>query len=265
MDDFTGFKAAQKVGWRYFLPLQATTIVPAARLVKHAGIRSGAAVLDVACGTGVVSITAARLGAQVTGLDLTPELLAAARANATTAAVEVAWHEGDAEQLPFPDSSFDVVVSQFGHIFAPRPDVATAEMLRVLRPGGTIAFNTWPPELFVGRLFALNAKYLPPPPAGVAPPLLWGDPQIVRERLGARVSDIVFDRDTVSVPCLSLGHQRELTESASGPIIRLIESLSVADPAKLAAYRRDYEELAAQYFEGNAMHQGYLITRATKI
>jgi hypothetical protein len=135
----------------------------------------------------------------------------------------------------------------------------------VLKPGGTIAFATWPPELFVGRLFALNATYLPPPPPGVSPPLLWGDPHVIRERLGPRVRDLVFDRATVSVPTLSPSHHRELTERASGPVIKLIENLSATDPARLAAYRREYDELAAQYFEGNAMHQGYLMTRATKI
>jgi SAM-dependent methyltransferase len=265
MDEIERFKAAQRLGWAHFAPLQATTTVPAARLVQHAGIRAGQRVLDVACGTGVVSITAARLGAHVTALDLTPELLSAARANAQTAAVDVDWHEGDVEQLPFADAGFDVVVSQFGHIFAPRPEVAIAEMLRVLKPGGTIAFATWPPELLVGQVFALNAKYLPPPPVGISPPVLWGDPHLIRERLGASVSDLVFDRATVAVPCLSPSHQRELTERASGPIIKLIEHLSATDPVRLAAYRREYESIGARYFEGNAMHHGYLMTRAIKI
>ena len=86
------------------------------------------------------------------------------------------------------------MLSQYGHIFAPRPDVAVKEMLRVLKPGGTIAFSTWPPELLVGRRFAQVARYLPPPPIPVAPPPLWGDPTVIRERLGAAVKDIVFDR-----------------------------------------------------------------------
>src|SRR5205085_4586222 len=116
----------------------------------------------------------------VAGLDLTPELLAVARDNAAIAEVDIEFHEGDVEQLPFESGTFDVVVSQYGHIFAPRPEVAVAEMLRVLKSGGTIAFSTWPPELFVGRLFALIARYAPPAPPGVAPPGLWGDPTVVR-------------------------------------------------------------------------------------
>ena len=169
-DPLATFKAAQRAGWAHFTPLQAITTEPAAQLVKFAGIRSGQRVLDVACGTGVVSVTAARLGARVTGLDLTPELLAAARDNARIASVDVEWHEGDVEALPFDPDAFDVVVSQYGHMFGPRPDVTLREMLRVLKPGGVIAFSTWPPELFVGRVFALTAKYMPPPPPGVSPP-----------------------------------------------------------------------------------------------
>ena len=144
-------------------------------------------VLDVACGTGVVAVTAARLGARVTGLDLTPELLERARENAALANVRIDFHEGDVEKLPFDDSEFDAVLSQYGHMFAPRPDIAITEMLRVLRPGGTIAFSTWPSEMIIGRIFALAAKYAPPPPPGVSPPPQWGDTDIIRERLGDRV------------------------------------------------------------------------------
>ncbi len=264
MDPFSSFKASQRAGWAYFAPLQSVTTVPAARLVRHAGIRSGMRALDVACGTGVVAITAARLGAQVTGLDLTPELLDVARNNATTAGVSVSWHEGDVEQLPFSDFEFDVVVSQFGHIFAPRPEVAVAEMLRVLKPGGTIAFASWPPELFVGRMFQVVSKCMPPPPPGVAPPPLWGVPAVILERLGKHVSDVVFDRSSVSVPALSIQHHREMTERTAGPVLKLVESLSASDPAKLAAFRQEYEALAADYFEENAMRQDYLMTRARK-
>jgi len=163
-DPFFQFKQAQKQGWAHFSPLEAVTIPQAPRLIRHARVRAGDRVLDVGCGTGVVSITAARLGAHATGLDLTPELLQRARENARISEVSVEFHEGDAEALPFADSSFDVVLSQFGHIFAPRPEIATAEMLRVLKPGGTVAFSTWPPDFYVGRSFALGGKYLPPPP-----------------------------------------------------------------------------------------------------
>lgn len=265
MDVFENFKAAQRAGWKHFAPLQALTTEPAARLVRLAGIHAGQRVLDVACGTGVVAVTAARQGAQVTGLDLTPELLDAARENARLGGLTIEWHEGDAEALPFEAASFDVVVSQYGHMFAPRPDVVVAQLLRVLKPGGVIAFSTWPPELYVGRMFALVGRYLPPPPPGVAPPPLWGDPTIVRERLGAGVRDLRFDRATMWVPALSGRHHCETLERSAGPVVALVESLRVADPAKLAAFRAESERLAAEYFENNLLRQGYLMTRAIKV
>jgi len=265
MDPFEWFKVAQKQGWVHFTPFEAITTPCAARLVKRAGVRAGQRVLDVACGTGVVSVTAARVGARVTGLDLTPELLERARENARIAGVDVDWHEGDVEKLPFGDAAFDVVLSEFGHIFAPRPEVALGEMLRVLKPGGTIAFSTWPPELFVGRMFTLTASYMPPPPPGVAPPPQWGDPNIVRQRLGSAVKDLLFDRATMLVPALSPSHHRRASEKSAGSMVRLIAELEGSDPAKLEKFRREYDALASEYFEDNLLRQDYLITRATKI
>jgi SAM-dependent methyltransferase len=264
VDVIKRFKDAQRQGWAHFAPLQVFTTEPAAQLVRYAGIRSGDRVLDVACGTGVVAVTAARRGARVTGLDLTPELLDVARDNSLAAGVDVEWHEGDAEELPFPPESFDVVVSQFGHMFAPRPDVVVNEMLRVLKPGGMIAFSTWPTELFVGRMFALTARYMPPPPPGVASPVLWGDPRVVEERLGTRVTALKFDRGTMTVPALSPRHQREGFEKTAGPVVKLVETLSESDPAKLDAFRAECDVLIAEYFDENVVRQGYLMTRAIK-
>lgn len=264
MDDFADFKEQQRKTWVHFAPLQAITTTAAAKLVAHARIGSAAQVLDVACGTGVVAVTAARRGARVIGLDLTPELLVVARENAQIAGVAIDWREGDVEALPFADASFDAVVSQFGHMFAPRPERAIGEMLRVLRPGGTLAFSTWPPELFMGRMFALVSQFSPSPFPGLAPPPLWGDPSIVRERLGTAVRDIVFDRGTILAPALSPQHHRAATERAGGPLVKLVESLLASDPDRLAQLRRDYDALAAEYFADNAMRQDFLMTRATK-
>ncbi len=265
MDIFETFKAAQKASWAHFAPLQAFTALSAAPLVTHARIAPGLRVLDVACGTGVVAITAARRGALATGLDLTPELLAVARDNARIAGVDVAWHEGDVENLPFDADAFDVVVSQFGHMFAPRPDVAIGQMLRVLKPGGTIAFSTWPPELYVGRLFALVGRYMPPLPPGIPPSPMWGDANVVRERLGAAVRDITFDRGRMPVPALSLPHNRAMFECTAGPVKKLVESLGATDPGRLDAFRRECDALTAEYFDDNVIRQDYLMTRATKV
>jgi SAM-dependent methyltransferase len=257
-------KPAQKVGWAHFAPLEAFTTAVAAQLVKHAKVRTGQRLLDVGCGTGVVAVTAARLGANVTGLDLTPALLERARENAEIANVAVDWQEGDAEYLPFEDGAFDIVLSQFGHMFAPRPEVVVAEMLRVLKPRGTIAFATWPPEVYTGRMFQIAARYAPPPP-GVAPSTQWGDPGIVSQRLGGAVRDIVFDRGTLRVPALSPQHIRARFEKTAGPVIKVVETLSASNPARLAEFRGECEALIAEYFDENIVRQDYLLTRASKI
>ncbi len=264
MGSFEAFKAAQKEGWAHFAPLQMITTLPAARLVKFAGVRAGQRILDVGCGTGVVAVTAARMGAKASGIDLTPELLERARENSQIAAVEVDWREADVEELPFEDRAFDVVLSQFAHMFAPRPSLAVSEMLRILKPGGTIAFSTWPPGLFTGRMFQLVASYMPPPPPGVAPPPQWGDKNVIRERLGKAVRDISFEADTMRAPALSVQHYRLQTERTAGPVIKLVENLSANAPAKLAAFRREFDTIAAEFFHENFMQQDYLMTRATK-
>jgi SAM-dependent methyltransferase len=263
-DAIAKFKEAQRQGWKHFAPLEALTTPAAARLVKFANVRGGQSVLDVGCGTGVVAITAARIGAHVRGVDLTPELLERARENARIANVEIDFREGDAEALPFDDVTFDIVLSQFGHMFAPRPDVAMTEMLRVLKSGGTIAFTTWPPELLIGSSFRLVASYMPSLPPGVSPSPQWGDVAIVRERLGSAVKDILFDRACMLFPALSVQNYRDHIERTASPMLKLVESLGTSDPARLAQFRREYETLIAPYFEDNIVRQDYLITRAVK-
>jgi SAM-dependent methyltransferase len=264
MDAIDQFKVNQKAVWANFAMLENLTGTAAPNLVRFAGIRAGAKVLDVACGTGVVALTAARAGASVNGIDLTPELVQRARENAVLMRLEASFQEGDAEALPFPDAAFDVVVSQFGHMFAPRPDVALGEMLRVLKPGGTVAFATWPPELFTGRWFALMGRYAPPPPAGVSPPPQWGDPHIVRERLGSAVRDLTFTRSTIYFPTLSPQHYRVQMAENFGPAKKLFERLDADEPAKAAMLRGEIDALAHAYFEDNRVRQDYLLTRAAK-
>ena len=263
-DSIAKFKQAQRQGWKHFGPLEALTTPAAARLVKFAKVRGEQRVLDVGCGTGVAAITAARTGAHVHGVDITPELLERARENARIANVEIDFREGDAEALPFDNAAFDVVLSQYGHMFAPRPEVAIAEMLRVLKPGGTIAFSTWPPELLIGKSFSLVASYMPPPPPGVSPPPQWGDVAIVRQRLGSAVKDILFDRARMLFPALSVQNYRDQIERTAGPMLKLVESLA-SDPARLMQFRREYDALVTPYFEDNVVRQDYLMTRAVKV
>src|SRR5215469_6124222 len=218
VDAIAQFKLTQKENWKRFAPLEAVTTSAAGGLVRFAGVQPGMRVLDAGCGTGVVAITAAKLGARVKGADLTPQLLDRARENAQIANVNVEWIEADVEQLPFGDGEFDTVLSQFAHMFAPRPEFATREMLRVLRPEGTMAFSTWPPELLVGRTMLLASRYMPPPLPGVSSPMLWGDPGFIQQQLGNWVDKIVFDRQDMLVPTLSPQQFRTNVERSAGPI-----------------------------------------------
>ena len=265
MNALVQFKQAQKEAWANFGPLEVLTIIPAGRLVRLAGVLRGMRVLDVGCGTGVVAITAARTGAKVSAIDLTPALLERAKENARIADVSIDFREADAEELPFADAEFDAVLSQFAHMFAPRPEVAVREMLRVLKPSGTLAFSTWPPECLVGRTVGVTSRYMPPPPSGVVPPILWGDPNVIRERLGTAVRDVIFDRDCMIVPALSPQHFRANVERAAGPLVKLVESLSATDPAKLAELRKEFDAVVAPYLRDNVVRQDYLMTRATKL
>ncbi len=262
IDPFARFKAAQREGWALFAPLAVFTTAAAASLVEFAGVSPGKALLDVACGTGVVAVTAARAGAKVCGLDLSPALLEDAKRNAGVLGAEVQFTEGDVETLPYPDGSFDVVLSQFGHMFAPRPDVAMKEMLRVLRPGGRIAFSTWPPELLVGSLFTLVGKYVPAPPGAAAPPE-WGEPTVVRQRLGNAVQDIEFDRDEIVIPALSPRHFRVYSERSAAPIMKVVEQLGT-EPQRLAEFRAELDVLIGRFFASNRVRQSFLMTRAIK-
>ncbi len=261
-DPFAELKAHQREAWGLFAPLEAITIMPAGKLVRFSGLAAGSRVLDVGCGTGVAAVTAARQGGRVTGIDLSPALIDHARFNATLAGVEINFSVGDAEALPFRDGEFDVVLSQFGHMFAPRPDVAIREMLRVLKPGGTLAFSTWPPEQFTGLMFALVSRYQPPP-AGVAPPPQWGNPQVVRDRLGDAVTGVFFEQGTMLFPALSPAHYRDSVERTLGPVVKFVQAAK-EEPEKLQRFRTELEALVQSYSEDNAVRQHFLMTRAKK-
>jgi SAM-dependent methyltransferase len=165
-----------------------------AHIVQRVGVGAGERVLDVACGTGNAAIRAAQSGGDVVGLDLTPELFAAGRALAADSGVEVEWVEGDAEALPFEDESFDVVLSTFGTMFAPRHQVTASELARVLKPGGRLGLCNWTPEGGQGTFFRAMAEYTPPLPPFASPPILWGTEEHVRELFAGSGVRLEFER-----------------------------------------------------------------------
>jgi SAM-dependent methyltransferase len=172
------------------------TAQEANRFVGRLEIKSDSRVLDVACGSGNTAIPAAKAGAAVTGVDIAPNLLGQAKKRAAAEQLEIRFEEGDAEELPYADQSFDVVLTMFGAMFAPRPERVAAELIRVCKPGGLIAMANWTPQGFVGKQFQVTAKMVPPPP-GVPPPVLWGDEPIVRQRLGQGTAKVSCTRQKV--------------------------------------------------------------------
>ena len=189
-------------------------------VVGRVGIEPGMDVLDVACGTGNTTIPAARAGARVTGLDLSPKLLDVARDRAADEMVEIDWVEGDAQALPFEDASFDRVLSSFGHMFVPDHSAAAAELLRVCRPGGRIAFCAWAPTGSIGRMFGAIGQFAaaPPPPE---PPMLWGTEEHVRELMG----DAEFERHEIEWRDESVEDYGRFMLDSFGPLIAAREGL----------------------------------------
>jgi SAM-dependent methyltransferase len=197
--DFAQLKSNLKSIWMAgdFGQIANYAVHAGAEFIKRTEIKPGTRILDVACGTGNVSLPAARAGAEVTGVDIAPNLLEQARKRASAENLKIRFDEGDAEDLPYRDGEFDIVVTMFGAMFAPRPERTAAELIRVCRPGGSIAMGNWTPQGFVGKTFQLTAKIVPPPP-GIAPPVLWGDEATVRQRFSQGISKLTLTRHNVS-------------------------------------------------------------------
>jgi SAM-dependent methyltransferase len=237
----------------------------AAAFVDRLQIAPGARVLDVACGTGNLAIPAARRGARVTGVDIAPNSLEQARARAAAEGLDATFDEGDAEQLPYADAAFDIVMSMYGAMFAPRPSLVAAELARVCRPGGLIAMANWTPEGFVGKSFLISASKVPPP-EGVPAPVLWGDEAMVRERLGPYASHIDMARrnalfDYPYSPRGMVGFFREYFGPTRTAFSRL-------DPAGQEAFAADLENLWREHNEAEGertlVHAEYLEVKAVR-
>lgn len=217
--DLEQFKQAQRFVWGLGdYPTFARLLEGAAALtVERAGVQASERVLDVATGTGNAAILAARAGAQVTGLDLSPGLLELARARAQAESLAVEWVEGDAEALPFADDQFDRVTSVFGVMFAPRHERAAGELLRVVRPGGTVALTTWAPESVMGQMLRAQATFIPPPDDAESP-VLWGVEEHARAAL-AGAAAVSFEPATVTIRDESIDHYLTKLQENLGPLV----------------------------------------------
>ena len=265
--DINALKERMRATWMTgdFGVIATYTADAAKEFVARLGITPGSRVLDVACGTGNTAIPAARAGAIVTGVDIASNLIEQARTRAAKEGVQAKFEEGDAEQLKFADGSFDAIISMFGAMFAPRPELVAAEFLRVCRPGGMIAMANWTPTGFVGQMFRMMATHVPPPP-GVPAPVLWGDEATVRERFGKGAAQISFSRQTCNFAYPFPPREVvELFRKYFGPIQVAFSKL---DPAGQSALARDLEAMWSKYnsaTDGTTISAGeYLEVKAVR-
>ncbi|MBJ7328777.1 MAG: class I SAM-dependent methyltransferase [Solirubrobacteraceae bacterium] len=192
----------------------------------RAGVRPGNEVLDVAAGTGNAAIPAARAGGRVIATDLTPELFVAGRRRAEQAGVDLEWIAADAEDLPFEDERFDVVLSAIGVQFAPRHEVVAAELVRVCRPGGTIALGNWAADGFIGRFWSIMGPFLPTPPAFASPPPGWGRIDHVEELFAEHPVELAFERGSVRFADTSAEAWLDTFVDRYGPVLQARNKLS---------------------------------------
>jgi len=244
-----------------------TIATGAGDFLSRVAIPTGAVVLDVACGTGNLSIPLARNGAVVTGVDIAANVIAQARERAAAEGLTIRFDEGDAEALPYPDGHFDAVVSMFGVMFAPRPEVAAAEMARVLKPGGLLSMANWNPGSFSAKMFQVNGRHAAPPP-GIAPPVLWGDNATVRERLrpyfGSVETELVpIDFDMATNPAGAVAFFRQYFGPTKMAFSRLDEAGQAAFAAELEALWSGAN--AASEPDRTLVHNQYLMVRAKRL
>jgi SAM-dependent methyltransferase len=199
-------------------PLLAEVLEPHAEALADAcSLSPGDSVLDVAAGNGNFALAAARRGAVVTASDLTPRMIELGRARSAAAGTNIEWTEGDAEQLPFADSTFDIVGSVFGAMFAPRPDLVASELFRVVKPGGLVAMANYSPGGFLGRVSELMGSFSARPSIDLPSPFLWGDADQVRKRFAGPVASVDVIHRRLAFESSSAVRFLEFWEATNGP------------------------------------------------
>lgn len=243
--DLDALKTRQQAAWASgdYARIGTTLQIVGENLCEALDVRSGQKVLDVAAGNGNASLAAARRWCDVVATDYVPELLDRARERAAAERLPIRFREADAEALPFPDASFDVVVSTFGVMFTPDQARAAAEMLRVCKPGGKVGMANWTPDGFIGHVFKTIGKYLPPP-AGARSPALWGSPTRLNELFGAHEAVVQAIPRTFVFRYRSAEHWLEVFRTFYGPVLKAFAAL---DMTRQAGLQRDLLMLVERF------------------
>ncbi|MDQ3638501.1 MAG: class I SAM-dependent methyltransferase [Actinomycetota bacterium] len=241
--DLAEIKGRQREAWASgdYAMFGATLLIMSELLCEAVDLRSGQRVLDVATGSGNTALAAARRFCEVIGIDYVPTLLERGRERAAAERLEVAFREGDAERIPFPDASFDVVLSTIGVMFAPDQKKAAGELLRVCRPGGKIGLANWTPDSFAGEMAGVFGRYVPPPP-GLELPVLWGTEERLRDLLGGGVGHLRTTRRSFVFRYRSIWHYLESLQIYLGPTRKAFQSLDPAERENLASDLTDLVE-----------------------
>jgi SAM-dependent methyltransferase len=264
--DLKAIKERQQKAWSSgdYGKVGAMLVIMAEMLCEAVDLRPGQRVLDVACGNGNAALAAARRFGEVVGVDYVPSLLEEGRERARAEGWQVDFREGDAEDLPFPDASFDVVLSTLGAMFAPNQEKVASELLRVLRPGGKIGMANWTPDGFLGDFFRTMGKHVPPP-AGLKPPFLWGAEERLNELFGEGLRSLRAEQRSFVWRFPSAEYFVKYMRSYYGPLSKAFEALDAEGQQSL---HRDLIELVQRYNrsgDGTAVWPGdYLEVVATK-
>ena len=248
--DLAAVKTRQQAMWASgdFAVIGMTLQIVGEMVCEAVDLRAGERVLDVAAGNGNATLAAARRFADVISTDYVPALLDGGRRRAEAEGLFVRFETADAENLPYRDASFDVVLSTFGVMFTPNQEQAAQELLRVCRSGGKIGLANWTPDGFIGQIFRTIGKYVPPPP-GVKSPALWGTEARLRELFGQGISELAVARRNFVFRYRSAEHFLEVFRTYYGPVLKAFAALDVEGQANLA---RDLTEVLERFNRGGS-------------